>query len=113
MNANTIYCLPSSCSIGLGEAREYTRHCVLCVAPIQQLFITQAIAAVHRLGFILCQSKIAGTAHIVYEGSTSDRILTYADRGTSFSALLRSYLEAACYSDLSSASPLIQTISLV
>ena len=41
------------------------------------------------------------------------QIRANADPGTSFSTLLRSYLKATCYSGLSSASPVLQTVALV
>ncbi len=41
------------------------------------------------------------------------QIRANADPGTSFSALVRSYLKAAYYSGLSSASPVLQTVALV
>ncbi len=41
------------------------------------------------------------------------QIRANADPGTSFSALLRSYLKATYYSSLSSASPVLPTVALV
>jgi len=41
------------------------------------------------------------------------RIRANSDPGTSFCALIRFYLEAAYYSDLSSASPVVETAALV
>jgi len=41
------------------------------------------------------------------------QIRTNADPGTSFCALARFYLKAACYCGLSSAAPVLQTVALV
>jgi len=47
--------------------------------------------------------------HVLLSRRDGSQIRAIADPGTSFSAILRSYLKAAYYSGLSSASPVLQT----